>query len=100
MESPLQSLTSYNPIKNCVEPLDYPTRWHVTSTTNDRECYLVDLSSYGGKGECQCRHYTTTIRPKQRAGEWATCKHIRAARELFYWFCLKRVMEADTNKQV
>lgn len=52
-----------------IEPLTEPeifdcsTRWLVPSRTDALEAYLVDLTSYGGNGECQCKNFAVAREP-------------------------------------
>ena len=42
---------------------DSTMRWLVPSHTDPHDHYLVDLSSFNGNGECQCRNFETRRRP-------------------------------------
>ena len=47
----------------CARTFDSTLRWHVPSHSNPHETYLVDLGSFKGNGECQCRNFETRRRP-------------------------------------
>lgn len=45
------------------EPFDDALRWIIPSRTNPHESYVVELDSYAGNGECQCKWFETQFRP-------------------------------------
>lgn len=47
----------------CARTYDSTLRWLVPSHTNPHESYLVDLGSFRGNGECQCKNFETARRP-------------------------------------
>lgn len=57
------------------EIYDSALRWLVPSDTDPHECYLVDLGSFRGNGECQCKNFEVARRPfivRGKTPEWAT----------------------------
>lgn len=63
-------------------------RYHVQSWSNPNAPHMVDLSLYGGNGECSCRDFTTRRRPAILAGavlftRKTSCRHVIAARKYF-----------------
>lgn len=65
-----------------VTPYDAPGRYSVMSESQTGS-YLVDLTAYGGKGQCACTDWKVRIgypRAHGRTPEKERCKHIEAAR--------------------
>lgn len=58
-----------------------PYRFHVTSSREGHEPYLVDVSEHNGIGQCGCYNWQYRLAPKIAAGERLFCKHVEAARE-------------------
>jgi hypothetical protein len=83
---------------------DSPTRIRVSSETDLKDSYLVELTDFqvGGvfNGSCQCRHFICDLRPKLRQpsnSQILRCKHIRWAREHALDFILPVLKRADRN---
>lgn len=81
------------------EMYDYCLRWLVPSSSSANVSYLTDLGSYGGRGECNCRHWVTTVGPKVKKGNNVQCKHLRIAREKFTEWAILKFAEKDPNRQ-
>lgn len=77
------------PVVIRVEPIQGEVlRYRVSSSSNPNAPHMVDLSLYGGNGECSCRDFTTRRRPAIREGaelftRATSCKHVLAARKYF-----------------
>ena len=56
---------------------DSTLRWHVPSHSNPHETYLVDLASFNGNGECQCKNFETRRRPFLVRG-WTAARALEA----------------------
>ncbi len=83
---------------------DYPTRFLVTSESDERDSYLVDLTDYKigevFNGSCTCPHFQYQL--KKRLTEPSNkfnyrCKHIKAARDNALDFLLPYLKAADPN---
>lgn len=70
-------------------------RYFVTSESNPRARYLVDLLANGGRGECSCRDFCCRCWPIVREGGRATCKHVHACREYFLDTVLQAMAEQE-----
>lgn len=46
-----------------VEVYDSILRWTIPSRSNPAETHVVDLSSYGGHGQCLCKDFSTRFGP-------------------------------------
>jgi len=66
------------------------TRFIFNSLSQENIAHVVDLTSNNLHGECSCQHFQMRVKPMIKQGlldpysEKARCKHIRAARHLFY----------------
>jgi hypothetical protein len=86
------------------EPYDDALRWIIPSDSNPHESYVVELDSYKGNGECQCKWFECRMRPllargltpeiavaegliklkaDQRVEDALRCKHILDAQKRF-----------------
>ena len=77
-------------------------RFYVESWTSPQRPHVVDLSSYGGAGECSCKDWQTRRGSIVKAGakpgtSGSMCKHVIAARTSFVNHLLAD-MSAELNK--
>ena len=69
-------------IKNGKIIIDDPLEMKFCSSKNPDEYHMVDMSAYGGSGECSCQNFEFRIKPKLKTGEvqpfeaGSQCKHI------------------------
>ena len=93
----MSALSQVPPQESVVEHFDSPLRFHVKSRSR-HDPYTVDLgSSKYPWGECQCRHFITTVGPAQLRGERKTCYHIERARDAFTTWMIGVLKEQDKN---
>lgn len=70
-------------------------RYFVTSESNPRARYFVDLLEHEGRGSCSCKDWSCRCWPIVKAGGQAMCKHLRACREHF----LNQILAAMAAKE-
>lgn len=98
---------------------DDAVRFLVPSRRNPKETYLVQLDSFGGQGECQCKWYVCNLQPwlkrgyngpralaegkvkliydDQRPEDALRCRHIIDAHRTFADQVLKAIVERKSH---
>ena len=73
-------------------------RYYVQSRSDPEHPHLVDLSSFGGFGQCSCKNWSCRVWPEVRdkthpaLTSKTTCRHIRAALTYLLRLTLKELI--------
>jgi hypothetical protein len=80
-----------------IHPYDHVLRFRFESDTRPEIAHVVDLSAFGGFGECSCEDFQYRILPEllREGREIKRCKHLLAARDFLAGQVISRIIESE-----